>query len=66
MLKGQNTFGLMLCFAQVSHDGWSKHMWSDYEWQKAQTQVIKLCSVHPIKFLVEVQTNAGYICVTHA
>ena len=38
----------MLCFAYVSLDRWSKHVWSDYEGQKFETLLIKVGFVHSI------------------
>ena len=55
-----------LCFAYVSVDRWSKHArirLRGVAGRNARDQ-IAFCAFHP--FLVEVQTNAGYIHVTHA
>ena len=64
-IEGQNAFPRTLCFAQVSRDRRSKHAGSDHviEGPIASDQ-IAFCAFH--SFLVEVQTNPGYIHATHA
>ena len=45
-IEFQNTFAPALYFAWVSRDKWPENAWSDYEWQRVQTQVTKLHFVH--------------------